>query len=208
MILLVTKAEASLLPYETVPGDRQLLGRLVQPRHYGTMIDTDANGRPWAADNDCFNGLDPDAYRKMVRALPPTGRFLTVPDVVADHERTLALWGRWAPFVMDHGHCPAFVLQDGCRDIGQVPEEAGAVFVGGTTGYKLSPATADLIIAAKRRGLWVHMGRAGTGRRLVYAISLGVDSVDSSGFSRWSDDRIPPALAIIRSAGQQMSLLH
>ncbi len=34
-----------------------------------------------------------------------------------------------------------------------------ALFVGGSTYFKLGPTAAGLVREAKRRGLWTHMGR-------------------------------------------------
>jgi hypothetical protein len=190
MLLLLTKAEGTLMRYP-----HPNLGRLVQPRHYDNMSQTIANGRKWAADNDCFQQLDPDAYRRMIRTLPQGGLFVTVPDVVGNHEQTRQLWDAWAPQVVSYGHRPAFVLQDGCTRWEQVPDDAAAVFVGGTTGYKLSGDAARLVDVANRRRLWTHMGRVNTRRRIRYAKSIGCRSVDGTSFARFTDAHLPWALA-------------
>lgn len=185
MLLLLTKAEGTLMryPYPNV-------GRLIQPRHYDGMPATVRNGRPWAADNDCFQRLDPDAYRKMIHTIPTGGLFVTAPDVVGDHRATLRRWRRWAPLLHRLGHTPAFVLQDGCTRWGQVPDDAGAVFVGGTTVYKLSDTAAELVAEANRRGMWTHMGRVNTRRRIRLAKAWGVRSVDGTAFARFTDTHI------------------
>jgi hypothetical protein len=200
VLLLVTKAEGTLTRYP-----HPNLGRLVQPRHYDNMAATVANGRPWAADNDCFQGLDPDAYRDMLHTIPPSGLFVTVPDVVGDHEATMRRWRRWASFVRRLGHTAAFVLQDGCRSWSQVPSDAGAVFVGGTTVYKLSDDAARIVGEANRRGLWTHMGRVNTRRRIQYAKAIGCGSVDGTAFAKFTDAHLPWGLAQCAS-GTQSSL--
>lgn len=48
---------------------------------------------------------------------------------------------------------------------------------------------------AKERGLWVHMGRVNSYRRLRHARRIGCDSVDGGMFSRWSKTYLPLALA-------------
>lgn len=202
MYLLVTKAEATLEKY----GQQPQLGRLVQPRHYDSLGRTVANGRVWAADNDCFQGLDAAAYRRMVEALPVEGcRFVTVPDVVADHAATVELWSDWSQYVKARGLPAAFVLQDGCRTFSHVPSDADALFVGGTTVYKMSEQARTIVTEAKQRGMWVHMGRVNTARRIVLARSWGCDSVDGSSFSMFSDAHIPWALQALQGA-RQLSL--
>jgi hypothetical protein len=44
-------------------------GRLVQPLHYTRLDALLADGLPWAADNDCFQGLDARAYFTMLDRL-------------------------------------------------------------------------------------------------------------------------------------------
>jgi hypothetical protein len=197
VLLLLTKAEGTLMRYP-----HPNLGRLVQPRHYDNMAATVRHGRPWAADNDCFQGLDPHAYRTMLHTIPAGGLFVTVPDVVADHAATVRRWARWAPYVRSLGHRPAFVAQDGCHRWSQVPDDAEALFVGGTTVYKLSDTVAGLVAEANRRGLWTHMGRVNTRRRIRYAKSIGCRSVDGTAFARFTDAHIGWGLAECSAATQ------
>jgi hypothetical protein len=199
VLLLLTNAEATLSRYPS-----PLLGRLLTPRHYDGVAQTEANGRPWAADNDCFQGLDANAYRRMLHVLPPTGQFVTVPDVVADHRATLRRWRRWTPLLHRLGHRPAFVLQDGCDRMSQVPDDAGAVFIGGSTAYNLGVGS-DLAREAKDAGLWVHMGRVNTLRRLVWAQSIGCDSVDGTKWVKWRDHYLSDGLRFLELSGTQAS---
>jgi len=55
-----------------------------------------------------------------------------------------------------------------------------ALFVGGTTQYKLGPETAECIRWAKRLGLWVHVGRVNSLTRFKYFQLLGADSCDGT----------------------------
>lgn len=166
--------------------DNPRLGRLITP-HGGTQIDDDL---PWAADNGCFGGLDADAFRRMLNRLPAGALFITVPDVVGDHRATVAYWYEWSSEVARFGP-PAFVLQDGCT---MIPAGAAAVFIGGTTDYKCGPKVVERCREAKQRGLWLHMGRVNTKRRVRYAAELGCDSIDGTTASRWPDRRLPELL--------------
>jgi hypothetical protein len=65
--------------------------------------------------------------------------------------------------------------------------------IGGTTSWKLGPAAAALAAQARRRGLWVHMGRVNSLRRLRYAAAIGCQSVDGT-FLAFGPDRNLPEL--------------
>jgi len=107
----------------------------------------------------------------------PGCAFAVVPDWVLDWRRTNERWARYHGIVRNLGYRPAYVLQDGCQTI---PASAGAVFVGGTTEWKLGPNAARLIRKAKADGLPVHMGRVNTRRRLRLAADLDCDSADGT----------------------------
>jgi hypothetical protein len=195
MLLLVTCAHPTLARHLSPS-----LGRLVQPRHYSSVRLTAGSGMPWAADNDCFQRLDPDGYYRMLDALVglPGCLFVTVPDVVADAAGTLRGWVRWSEGLRRRGLPIAFVAQDGCER-GLLPPwwTFDAVFLGGSTAWKLGPHARALTALAKAHGKWVHMGRVNSARRLRYAQSLGVDSVDGSSWARWRDALLPSALAAL-----------
>jgi hypothetical protein len=107
---------------------------------------------------------------------------------VGDADATYGWWEVTHPFLC---HLPlAYVLQDGAERPGRVPWGAqglAAVFVGGSSSFKLSSAAAALVAEARRRGLHAHMGRVSTARRIRYAASIGCTSFDSSRYSRWRD---------------------
>lgn len=55
-----------------------------------------------------------------------------------------------------------------------------ALFIGGSTEYKLGPETAEFIRWAKSVGLWVHVGRVNSLKRFAYFQLLGADSCDGT----------------------------
>lgn len=179
MLLLVTHGHPTMLRHASPH-----LGRLVQPRHYSAIRETARSGIPWAADNDCFQGLDEPAWLEMLDVLAglPGCLFAVVPDVVADWQATDDRWTAYAAEVARRGLPPAYVLQDGCPGY---PDDAAAVFVGGTTTWKLSRAAALLVAQARQEGRWAHMGRVNTANRVRYAASIGCQSIDGSSWARW-----------------------
>ena len=188
MIILVsgsTRTTRRLGPHQ--------LGDLIQPRS-GNAPPSD---RPYALDNDCFQSFDPPRWVAMLQRLrgAPGCLFATAPDVVGDARATLDLFAVWAGVIRWYGFPVALVAQDGLeREV--VPwHQIDALFIGGSTAWKLGAAAAALITEAKGRGKWVHLGRCNTRRRMVYAGSLGVDSIDGTAFSRFGDTHLPWAIA-------------
>jgi hypothetical protein len=172
-------------------------GRLLSPRHYWRVADTAAAGIPWAADNDCYQGLDRDAYVRMlwgIRELPGC-LFVVCPDVVADADATRQLWREWAATTAWVTRQPlAYVLQDGDTTATVPWDECDCVFVGGSTAWKVGVDAERIVRHAKQLGKWAHMGRVNSRRRYDYARSIGCDSVDGTSFSRFRDRWLPPAL--------------
>lgn len=170
-------------------GLRPDLGFLATKRRY-TKFDLLAG--PWAADNDCFSTANPtkrpsrdftvDGYIKFLRGVVhgvSTCLFAPAPDVVGDAAATLIRSRPILPMIRAVGFKAAFVAQDGAtRDLPW--DEFDALFIGGSTAFKLSEAARDITEAAKALGKWVHMGRVNGQKRLRTAHRWGCDSVDGT----------------------------
>jgi hypothetical protein len=139
-------------------------------------------------------------------ALCPKSRRTDACGPRGDGQATLELFALWHPFLV---HLPlAYVAQDDSERIG-IPWDAPglrAIFVGGSTAWKLGPGAAAVIRVAKHRGLWVHVGRVNSWRRARYFASLGADSFDGTGSSIGRDTNLPRYLRWA-AAAPQMRLL-
>ena len=187
-LMLVTTAHPNFTEHAGPNGEpvHPMLGRLIQPRHTSSIEATGAVGIPWAADNDCFQGLDAPAFEAMLDRIEgvPGCLFVTVPDVVGDAQATAELFDTWAPELERRGLPVALVLQDGVENLAWLDgvwDRLAAVFVGGTDEFKLGPAAAELAREAKSRGLWVHWGRVNSRKRIRHIAETGAaDSFDGS----------------------------
>lgn len=167
-----------------------------------------SSGLPWAIDNGAFSGLDESAFRSLLTKSVgrPGCLFVAVPDVVGNARATLDYFRVWSGEVRASGHPLAFVGQDGAEEL-EIPwDEFGAWFIGGTTTWKLSRASANLAAEAKRRGKWVHMGRVNSLRRIRTAYDFGCDSVDGTSMSMFGDRYIPKFCRWIESLDSQRTL--
>ena len=183
------------------------LGWLNTPRHNG---DFKAYERffvplPVAADNSAFLGFDEQRYRRFVAKTPAYIEWITAPDKVANADMTLDLFDRWYPHIQ---HLPlALVGQDGMEDK-ELPWSCfDCFFIGGSTRWKLSHAALTLAIEAKQRGKTLHMGRVNSNIRLRYAYDLNCDTVDGTGYSRFSKRLLKPALNYLHKLHLQLTLL-
>lgn len=195
MILLVNCVVSSLVKLGL---DTPVLGSLVNPRRWDTEEKLAGHNLVFAADNDAFSGFHFDRYVDMLQMLKRWERkpaWVTLPDVVSDYLKTEELARKWVDVLRGlFGLRPAYVIQDGQTiwniDWGLVD----ALFVGGSTEYKLGPDARLLVYAAKSRGLWVHMGRVNSKKRMSYARMIGCDSVDGSSFNMYRDRHLPWAV--------------
>lgn len=164
----------------------------------GQMVTPNAGNRltapTFAIDNGCFS--DTWTAQRWSATLDryagaPGCLFAVVPDVVADAQGTDDRWRAWWSAPMRRGYRAAYVAQDGCR---QIPLGAKALFIGGSTEWKLSAHARRVASEAHRRRMWVHMGRVNSRRRMQYARDIGCHSVDGTYLAFAPDENLPKLL--------------
>jgi len=182
------------------------------------MMATPADGRSpataavWAADNGCFGKGYPgdDGYLAWLRKHAehaPRCVFATAPDVVGDAAATLE---RSEPFyepIRALGYPVALVAQDGLTVDATPWDQIDALFIGGSTEWKLGASARELISAAKAHGKFVHIGRVNSHRRMRYAHFVGADSVDGTFLAFGPDTNLPKLRGWLRDIAQQTTLL-
>lgn len=162
-------------------------------------------GFAWCADNGMFTG----AYREIGR--PQLGRtygvgwldwleqmsefsgtckFVLVPDVIGNAAATVNRYKELASSMREFGLPLGFAAQDGQENI-PLPNDYNALFIGGSTKWKLGPGARRLMLEAQSKGKWVHMGRVNSRGRIAYCRSLGIDSVDGTHVIFAPDQNIP-----------------
>ena len=166
----------------------------------------------WAADNGCFARPDlysDEKYFCWLDKLPrETCLFATAPDVLGDAEETLNRSLPILPKLRSIGYQSAFIAQDGANS--NLPwDEFDCLFIGGTTHWKLSQSAGDLIMEAKKRLKWVHVGRVNSYCRMKLVSILGADSCDGTFLAFGPDKNLPRLLDWLKLLYIQPSLeLH
>ena len=141
----------------------------------------------FAIDNGAFSNFDAKAFEALLareQHRKHLCRFVAAPDVVGDARRTLEVFDDWYGKICTWPL--ALVAQDGQEDLPIPWNLLDAVFIGGTTQWKLSKHAAAIIKAANAMGIWAHVGRINTPGRFEYFEKLGANSMDGTGLSRYS----------------------
>lgn len=201
MRLYVSGATATLRRLAVQAGD--VLGCLPVPAARNSPDAIAALGLPVAIDNGAFSGFAPGPFARMLADYDAAGvavDWVACPDVVGDAKGTFALWLKWSPIIRGFGFRPALVLQDGMDRNAVYDFDPPAVFVGGSTEWKLGPQARLIVEMVAARGRPCHMGRVNSRRRIRYAAEIGCTSFDGSGFSQWPDARIPLGVRWVREA--------
>lgn len=170
------------------------IGRLLQPRDFSRLRDTLDAGYQVGLDNDGYQGVDFAKFDRMltnIRAAvagersPANLLWVLVPDVPRDAKATRENFDALHESMCD---LPvAYAVQDKAADYG-IPFDAPnlrALFLAGSNGYKESKEMADIAAAGKARGLWLHGAPCNSERRARLFASLGCDSFDGTGASKF-----------------------
>ncbi len=146
--------------------------------------------RKWAIDNGGFKNLDIPGLKSLLKREEHHREnclFVAVPDIVGSAQRTIELFDLFAPDL--DGWPLALVCQDGQESLPIPWSQIAAVFIGGSTNWKLSVHVEQIIKTAKLFGKWVHAGRVNTPERWKWFEEQGVDSADGSGLARYTHMR-------------------
>lgn len=201
----------------SLPANRHLFNRLTEHPNIGVILTPrcdyptkNLTGWPVALDNGCFQTQrwDGHEWADWLASTPHRSPlFATAPDVVADAAATRRRFDKWAHTMA--GMPVAYVLQDDETGATVPWDQIAAVFVGGSTEWKLSAAAHRLVDEAKQRGLWAHMGRVNSLRRARVAYEWGCDSVDGTYLAFGPDINTPRLLSwanTIAGWGDQLRL--
>ena len=156
---------------------------------------------PWVMDNGSFSNFDESGFIRMalVGIADPNCKWIAMPDIVGDHGETLRLFSEYKKILEKHfipkpdlTNKLAFVVQDGAKPSTIPWSEITAIFLGGTTEFKLSREAWKILEAAQAKKKWVHVGRVNTPPRICYFHGVAT-SIDGSGiamFDHMLDDAL------------------
>ena len=151
-------------------------------------------GKTWVLDNGAFTMFDKAKWLPMAKdaILDPNCLWFAFPDEVGDSKATSFLFRAWYQYFLDQGYSEhilkrkaAYVVQDGIT-IGEIPwPKITAVFIGGSTKFKLSRTVYEICELAQELGKYVHVGRVNTPGRATHFHGVA-DTIDGTGMSKYS----------------------
>ena len=129
----------------------------------------------FALDNDCYSGgfkQDKfDKYLKRIEKQRSLCMFIVMPDSMGDPVETMNLWRKYYDKYKDWPL--AFVAQDGQEAMPYPPDDDWqCLFIGGSTGWKMSQGAKRCIQYAVDKGKHVHIGRINSYRRFKHFACL------------------------------------
>lgn len=163
-------------------------------------------GTWWMLDNGAFSGKwELGLWLSEMAAMYPfvsTCLGVIVPDVVGDWQATRARFFGHYRHAADLGYKVAYATQDG-QPLNAVPWRLiDALFIGGSNEHKRGPEGEALALEAKRRGKWIHVGRANGGESIV-KFWPWADSWDGTTFSHHPTQQVESIKNGVRIASTQ-----
>lgn len=134
-------------------------------------------GKPWSAA----------AFVALVEKLGAGADFVAVPDIVAGGLGSLRLSEAWLPRLKGVGVPLLIPVQDGMvpADVRPLLGPRVGIFVGGSVPWKLATVRAWGALA-RELGVYLHVGKVNTARRIALCASAGADSFDGTSATKYA----------------------
>lgn len=165
------------------------IGLMIQP---GNSYHLRSDRYPFYAIDCGMKWSDAEPYLAWLESRSPVGCLFAVsPDAYPDAAESQRRGLEFAPLIRAMGFPVAIVAQDGAEDLTWPWEDFDVLFIGGQreTKWKTSQYAEGLCRRARAQGLWVHMGRVNSSKRLERARAMGCNSADGTFLKHWRRKR-------------------
>ena len=188
-------------------GWRLLVSAAGVHRHEGMPYGLD-NGA-WSAFKNGQSQLNERVFDTLLESHGARADFIVVPDVVADAQRSMELTTSWLPRLLSRfspdGPRLLIAVQDGMMPYDVEPlltQRRIGLFLGGSTEWKLHTMRMWGDVAG-RRGLWYHVGRVNSAKRIRAAADSGATSFDGTSVTMYAE-----TLPLLDAARREGTLVH
>ena len=163
----------------------------------------------YALDNGAWSdhcqgrSFDGDTFERLIDKLGAKAGWIVLPDIVAGGLASLEMSLRWSNRCLSACDRVLIAVQDGMTeaDLDPLVGRNVGIFLGGSTRWKLANM-ARWGLFCQLRGVYYHVARVNTERRMWMAIAAGADSVDGSSATRYA-----VTLPLLDRAARQMDLM-
>lgn len=146
-------------------------------------------GFRYALDNGAWSAFnsgqkwDAGRFREFYSIFGAEADWVVAPDIVAGGLESLRLTESWLPELCG---LRLIAVQDGmsCEDVAPLITDNIGIFLGGSTEYKLSSMAAWGEFT-KERGIWFHVGRVNSRKRILMCAQCHATSFDGTSASRF-----------------------
>ena len=155
------------------------------------------------ADHQAGRAFDGDAFERLIDRFGAGADWIVLPDIVAGGRQSLELSLRWTNRCLSACPLVLIAVQDGMveSDLAHLVGRNAGIFLGGSTAWKLDTMARWGLFCA-RHGVYYHVARVNTERRVWMAVAAGADSIDGSSASRYA-----VTLPMLDRASRQMDML-
>jgi hypothetical protein len=147
-----------------------------------------ADNGAWA-DYQAGRAFDEDGFDRFLDWLAETviPDWIVLPDIVAGGLPSLDMSLRYMNRCLAQSSLVLIAVQDGMEtaDLAPYVGRSVGIFLGGSTPWKLA-RMADWGRFCAERGIYYHVGRVNSAKRMFLAIAAGANSVDGSSASRYA----------------------
>ena len=185
-----------MIAYASRTGTRSTI-RLMRDHGWRILISATGvhrnEGLPYAIDNGAWTAFqqgtpfDSGLFRRLVSTHGAGADWIAIPDIVEGGLASLDFSLSWIPELETVGTRLLLPVQDGMTiaDIASVvsPGRIG-IFIGGSTEWKVA-SIAPFASWARHVGIWCHVGRVNTRRRIRSCVLSGASSFDGSSVARF-----------------------
>lgn len=139
------------------------------------------------SDFKAGRAFDGDGFERLIDKLGADASWIVLPDIVAGGLPSLELSLRWTNRCLSLCPLVLIAVQDGMTeaDIAPFVGRNVGVFLGGSTEWKIS-TMARWGAFCRRRGVYYHVARVNSAKRMAMAVAAGADSIDGSSGSRYA----------------------